>query len=138
MTATYDSLLAGTTTPGLYVWRGDPARDLGREAEGAGWRVLSLDTRDVASIEQFWDAVAAGWSLPEWFGRNLDALFDALADLTGMPVVLVWDGLGRVSDIDPVLVEAVVDVLRDASGQAAAFAVVVRGEPGVSGLDGLR
>ncbi|MCW2770375.1 MAG: hypothetical protein JWR27_1808 [Aeromicrobium sp.] len=138
MTATYASLLAGTTAPGLYTWRGDPTRDLAGEAERAGWRALTLDTRDVGSVEGFWDAVAAGWSLPEWFGRNLDALFDVLADLTGTPVVLVWDGLGPVSDIDPVLVAAVVDVLRDASGRATAFAVVVRDGPGVSGLDELQ
>lgn len=137
MTATYASLLAGTTTPGLFEWRGDPARDLTVEAVLADWQALALDTRAISSVEDFWDAVATSWELPDWFGRNLDALFDVLAERCETPTVLVWDGLSRLSDVDPVLAGEVVDVLRDTTGQAEAFAVVVRDDPGVSGFDGL-
>jgi RNAse (barnase) inhibitor barstar len=137
MTATYASLLAGTTAPGLFEWRGDPARDLVVDAVLAGWQALTLDTRGISSVDDFWHAVVKGWDLPEWFGRNLDALFDVLAERCETPTVLVWDGLARLSDVDPVLAAAVVDVLRDAAGQAEAFAVVVRDDRGVSGFDGL-
>lgn len=137
MTASYASLLAGTTSAGVFSWRGAAGHDLAQEARAAGWRVLALDTRAIASTADFWDAVARSWELPAGFGRDLDALFDVLADLTSVPTVLVWDGLVRLSDVDPVEASAVVEVLRDATGQARAFAVVVRDDLPVSEFDGL-
>ena len=137
MTASYASLLSGTTSPGLFSWRGDPAHDLIGQAEAAGWRALDLDTTAVASMSEFYDEVAMAWELPAWFGRNLDALFDALADITAEPTVLVWNGLRQLAEVDPVNASAVLDVLRDAVGQAASFAVIVLDDLGVSGFDGL-
>lgn len=137
MTASYASLLEGATSPGLFSWRGDPDRDLADEAVSAGWRALGLDTTEVDSVSAFYDVVAASWDLPSWFGRNLDALFDVLGDLTMTPTVLVWDGLRELGEVDPMHAAAVLDVLRDAVGQAPAFAVIVRDDLGVSEFDGL-
>lgn len=137
MTASYASLLSGATSPGLFSWRGDPDRDLAAEAEAAGWRALELDTTEVESVEAFYDEVTTAWELPSYFGRNLDALFDVLVDLTVEPLVLVWDGLRQLAEVDPMQAAAVLDVLRDAAGQADAFAVIVRDDLGVSEFDGL-
>ena len=137
MTATYASLLEGTTSPGLFSWRGDPDHDLATEAESAGWRALRLDTTDVRSVDEFYDQVSSQWELPSWFGRNLDALFDVLGDITQTPVVLVWDGLRQLADVDPMQAAAVLDVLRDAAGQAPSFAAIVLDDLGVSEFDGL-
>ncbi len=137
MTATFQSVLSGVVSPGLFSWRGRPERDLVGEAQAAGWQALSLDTRHVASFEEFYDEVALAWALPEWFGRNLDALFDVLADLALRPTVIAWDGLRQLADVDPVQTSAVVEVLRDACGQAAALVVIVRDDLEVSEFDGL-
>lgn len=137
MIVTYASVLAGTTQPGLFSWRGDPARDLTGEAELAGWRALQLDTSDVDSVHAFYDEISAAWALPSWFGRNLDALFDVLGDLTENPIVLVWDGSRQLAEVDPMMYSAVVDVLRDAVGQSESFAVIFRDDLGVSDFDGL-
>lgn len=137
MTASYASLLEGTTTGGLFSWRGDPDRDLAGEAEAAGWRALRLDTTGVQSVAEFYDEVANAWELPTWFGRNLDALFDVLGDLTATPTVLVWEGLRQLVVVDPMQGAAVLDVLRDAAGQASSFAVIVRDDLEVSEFDGL-
>lgn len=137
MTASYASLLEGTTSAGLFSWRGDPDRDLVGEAEAAGWRALRLDTTSVDSVPAFYDEVTRAWGLPTWFGRNLDALFDVLGDLTTTRVVLVWDGLRQLAEVDPMHASAVLDVLRDAAGQAPSFAVIVRDDLGVSEFDGL-
>jgi RNAse (barnase) inhibitor barstar len=137
MTASYVSLLNRTTSPGLFSWRGEPGRDLVGEAEAAGWRTLSLDSTGVSSVAEFYDELAASWQLPTWFGRNLDALFDALGDLTTEPTILVWSGLRQLAEIDPIHASAVLDVLRDAAGQAEAFAVIVLDDLGVSEFDGL-
>lgn len=137
MTASYASLLEGTTTPGLFSWRGDPGRDLAAEAEAAGWKALPLDTAGVESVTAFYDEVAEAWGLPTWFGRNLDALFDVLGDLTETPTVLIWHGLRQLAEVDPMHGAAVLDVLRDAAGQSPSFAVIVCDDLGVSELDGL-
>ena len=137
MTASYTSLLSGTTSPGLFSWRGDPDHDLVGQAEAAGWHALELDTTGVTSFVEFYDVVASSWQLPTWFGRNLDALFDVLGDLATEPTILVWNGLRQLADVDPVNASAVLDVLRDAAGQARSFAVIVLDDLGVSGFDGL-
>lgn len=137
MTATFDSVLSGVVSPGLFTWRGRADRDLVGEAQAAGWQALSLDTRRVTSFEGFYDEVATAWALPEWFGRNLDALFDALGDLAQRPTLIVWDGLRELADVDPVQTSAVVDVLRDASEQATALVLIVRDDLDVSEFDGL-
>jgi RNAse (barnase) inhibitor barstar len=137
MTASYASLLSGMTSPGLFSWRGASDRDLVGEAEAAGWQALTLDTTAVTSMSEFYDTVAAAWQLPAWFGRNLDALFDVLGDLTTEPTILVWNGVRQLTEVDPIQVSAVLDVLRDAAGQAASFAVIVLDDLEVSGFDGL-
>lgn len=137
MTASYSSLLNGTTSPGVFSWRGDPERDLAAEAEATGRRVLRLDNTGVDSVAAFYDDVVASWQLPTSSGRNLDALFDVLGDLTAEPTILVWDGLRQLAEIDSIQASAVLDVLRDAVGHATSFAVIVRDDLGVSGFDGL-
>lgn len=108
MTATFDSVLSGAVSPGLFTWRGRPDRDLVGEARAAGWQALSLDTRRVSSFDEFYAEVATAWALPEWFGRNLDGLFDALGDLAPRPTLIVWDGLRELADVDPVQTSTVV------------------------------
>jgi len=137
MTATYESLLAGTTAPGIFVWAGEATRDLTAIAVDAGWEALSLDTATVIDGEGFFEELAAGWGLPPWFGNNLDALFDMLGDITAVPTVLVWDDAGRLGAVEPDLALAVMDILRDSVGQAKAFAVILRGETGLNGFDAL-
>lgn len=137
MTATYDSLLAGLTSPGLYRWQGGAARDLASQAVDAGWEALSLDTSAVLDADGFYDELTAAWGLPPWFGSNLDALFDMLGEITAVPTILIWDELGSLGARQPDFTAAVLDVMRDCVEQAPAFAVVLRGDCGVSEFDAL-
>ncbi|WP_367115097.1 barstar family protein [Actinophytocola sp.] len=64
------------------------------------------------------DAIAAAMSFPDWFGRNLDALYDSLRDLSWLPAgehVLVWSAPEVLQAADPRAYQTIVDVLRDAS-----------------------
>jgi len=137
MTATFDSLLAGTTAPGIFQWAGDPSTDLASIAVDAGWEALSLDTSGVADSEGFYEELSSGWGLPPWFGNSLGALSDILGEITAVPTVLIWDDAGHLGAGEPDLVLAVIDMFRDWVGQAASFAVILRGESGLSGFDAL-
>ncbi len=44
---------------------------------------IVLDGLELASIEQVHDRFAQALDLPEWYGRNLDALFDCLTERRG-------------------------------------------------------
>lgn len=137
MTDTLRSMLAGDTAPGLFEWRGAPSADVAGEGRTAGWTVRELDTREVQDADQLYEQMMTAWALPEWFGRNLDALWDVLGDLAASPVLVVWDGCAELSAVDPQLAQNLLEMLRDASTQAQALAVVVRDAPALIGLDGL-
>lgn len=52
---------------------------------------------------------------PDWFGGNLDALYDALTDLPGPdPWLIVLDGL-LVNELDRDARDSILDVFRDAA-----------------------
>lgn len=41
---------------------------------------ITLDGLEIQSIEEVHDLFVRALDLPEWYGRNLDALFDCLTD----------------------------------------------------------
>ena len=50
-----------------------------------------LDGTGIFSRDQLHDALQQSLSLPQWYGRNLDALFDCLTDIAE-PVQLTLQG----------------------------------------------
>jgi len=63
------------------------------------------------------DAIAGALSFPNWSGRNLDALYDCLTDLSWLPAgehVLVWVGSDALKKSDPKVYLAIHSVLSDA------------------------
>jgi hypothetical protein len=74
------------------------------------------------------DAIADALAFPGWTGRNLDALYDALTDLSWLPEgehVLVWPDDGVFAEHDPRGAAAVESVLRDAQLRTAELGVRV-------------
>ncbi|MBT2394795.1 barstar family protein [Streptomyces sp. ISL-100] len=57
-----------------------PTDDLTPDLTPATASDLTVDLRGIplGSLDDFWDAVAGPCGLPEWFGRNLDAWWDAI------------------------------------------------------------
>jgi len=63
------------------------------------------------------DGIAAAMSFPSYFGRNLDALYDLLTDLSWLPRgehVLIWVGSEGFRAAEPKAYLAVRSVLSDA------------------------
>ncbi|MEV6227021.1 barstar family protein [Saccharopolyspora shandongensis] len=94
------------------------AREAVQEAEQRGAIAHVLDGADLISKRTTLDGIAAVLNFPEWTGRNLDALYDCLTDLSWLPEgehVLVWSGFQALAEHDPKAFGRINAVLRDAA-----------------------
>ncbi len=86
-------------------------------ARARGAYAHTMDGRYLGDKVATLDAIAAALSFPDWFGRNLDALYDCLTDLSWLPVgehVLIWVSSGGLATADPKAYLAIRGVLSDA------------------------
>jgi RNAse (barnase) inhibitor barstar len=92
-------LLAGRVEPGVYRWHTElSAADLSESVTGAGWSLAQI--ADVAETkDEVLGAIGAALGFPAHFGRNLDALWDSLRDLSA-PTVLLWETWGSAAYAD--------------------------------------
>ena len=71
--------------------------DVRKAANEVGYTVFDADLATVQSKSEFLAAVAQAIEAPEWFGKNWDALADALGDLSWKPapgyVLVLRNGL---------------------------------------------
>ena len=78
------------------------------------------------------DAFAEGLGLPEWFGRNLDALVDSLRDVGAhdTATVLLWDRPDEFKAQAPEDYTAVLDILAERAGDEGRprFVALVRSQ----------
>lgn len=97
-----------------------PRAGLRALAAQAGDRLVEVALADCATKDDAMAALARAFAFPDWFGANLDALYDALTDLPssngGWLVVL--DGL-LVNGLDRDTRDALLDVFRDAADDFA-------------------
>ncbi|GAA4613714.1 barstar family protein [Saccharopolyspora hordei] len=94
------------------------AREAVREAEQRGATVHVLDGHELVNKRTTLDGIAAVLNFPEWAGRNLDALYDCLTDLSWLDEgehVLVWSGSQALAEHDPKAFNKINAVLRDAA-----------------------
>ncbi len=50
-----------------------------------------LPGKAIRSLEEFYEEIAREFHFPEYFGRNLDALWDVLTTGIEGPIELVWE-----------------------------------------------
>ncbi|MEV7428808.1 MULTISPECIES: barstar family protein [unclassified Nocardioides] len=118
------ALLAGRVRPGVHRWEAaSDVPDVRHTVEHAGWRFAHLDGWVHPTRAETLEALGEALALPDWWGRNLDALADCLRDLDTDRTVLLWDGWGPLAREDPRSF-AVVRRLLGGSG----LAVLLRGE----------
>ncbi|GDY31429.1 barstar family protein [Gandjariella thermophila] len=93
------------------------AREAVAEAERRGAHPHRVDGLAMPGKAAALDAIARALSFPSYFGRNLDALYDCLTDLSWLPAgehVLVWSHPEVLRDGDPAGYDGVTATLRDA------------------------
>ena len=74
------------------------------ELSGTGWRVVRADASEDPTKAGTLEALGRALDLPRWWGRNLDALADCLADPEPSRwerTLLLWDGWSQLAAADP-------------------------------------
>lgn len=77
-----------------------------------------VDGNLVRDKESALDAIASALSFPDYFGKNLDALYDLLRDLSWLDEcehVLIWTAPETLRDADPSGYTGIERTLRDAA-----------------------
>jgi RNAse (barnase) inhibitor barstar len=122
------AVLAGREPVGLYAWEsGLTEAEVRHAVEHAGWSFAVVDGWTHQDKAALLTAMAATLAFPGWFGHNLDALADCLADVA-TPTVLLWDGWGPLAREDPATFGSVLEILAERTTTDPAFAVLLRGD----------
>ncbi len=75
---------------------------------------ITLDGRQMTNRETAHDHIKAQLSLPEYYGRNLDALYDLLTEWQEQTTIRLLDRGGLAQNLG-VYAEALMQTLRDAA-----------------------
>lgn len=99
-------------------------------AAAAGQRFVDIDCAGCHDKRAVLKAIGRGFGFPDWFGANLDALYDSLTDLPddahASGYVVVIEHLPREPDLDDEARAALLDVFRDAAEAFADRALALR------------
>ncbi|MEC3977257.1 barstar family protein [Amycolatopsis sp. H20-H5] len=111
----------------------ETAKEAAEHAYTRGAYPHVLDGRRAVDKTSTLSAIAEALSFPDYFGHNLDALYDCLTDLAWLPVgehVLIWAGSDALRAKEPKAYLAIRSVLSDAQrafdpGDSRRFSVVL-------------
>ena len=132
-------LIDGRRPPGVYRVDGSGALPgtLAAAARPRGLAAWVLDTAGAPSKAAFLDRCAHALALPAWFGRNWDALTDALRDLrapAGTGALVLWVHAGA---LEPEVLDVALDVFAGRTAVAPPFSVVLLDGPERASLGAL-
>jgi RNAse (barnase) inhibitor barstar len=98
-------------------------------AERAGHRFVLAECADCADKVAVLRAIGRAFAFPDWYGANLDALYDCLTDLPEREVpgwVVVLEGLPGEPRLSTEQLAALLDVFRDAADDFAERGIGLR------------
>lgn len=127
------SVLSGPAEAVLHhVDAGEAPADIERRVVQAGWRFAIVECEGATDKAAVMEAFRLGLGLPEWFGRNLDALVDVLRDVgfasagdpdadgtvseTTSATVVLWDRPDALRVAQPNLYDTIADILAERAG----------------------
>ena len=94
---------------------------------------IRLDGAGLCRREEAMELLGRALALPEWWGRNLDALYDCLTGL-GRPVRLELSGQAAMEETD--FGRRLRRVLEDAAADSSRFELAAEPEDGPAGNSG--
>ena len=119
-------LTDGSMSGGIYRVR-DSVPMIMTAVTDAGWSAAVVEPAERTA--ELYDHLATALDLPDWFGRNLDALWDVVTDLD-RPTVLIMADWTRFADARPARWEMIMELFAERCIRTPPFAVVlVSAEP---------
>ncbi|GAA1883233.1 barstar family protein [Streptomyces durmitorensis] len=111
----------------------EPMQPVLEAVRAAGMATVSIDLSGVSDKAAFMDRCARALELPDWFGRNWDALADCLTDLGWAPAapgrLLVVSGWQEYAEAAPqewiVAQEVFTDAVEYARGRGTGLEIVL-------------
>lgn len=86
----------------------------GAELAASGWKYIQVYAGSEGTQAEFFEHIAVALDFPQYFGRNLDALNDCLADLdfpSSGRIALGMDCFERLVACDPKFAHSVLDII---------------------------
>lgn len=126
--STLVGLLAGSDPQVPQRWHSARSvTEIGHTVQAAGWTFAHLDGARAQTKAEVLDALGDLLDLPDWYGRNLDALDDLLDDVVrgsgeevGGPtagIVLLWDDWQILAVQDPHTFRVLLEIFAAHSGR---------------------
>ncbi len=91
-----------------------------------GKRHYILNGKVIRSLDEFYDEISSQLSLPAYFGRNLDALWDVLSTEVEGPAEIVWQDAQASRQAMGEDFEKVVKVLKEIEGTREDLKVIIK------------
>ena len=82
---------------------------------------IILDSREFNNKEQFHDIIKDKLDFPEYYGKNLDALWDCLTGWIDLPLKLEWHGFNESKSKLGDYAEKILDVFHEAEEELEGF-----------------
>jgi ribonuclease inhibitor len=89
-------------------------------------RIIEIDGRQLHSREALHQLLQDKLQLGEHYGRNLDALWDALTGEVHMPLTIYWSFLDSTREMLGDYADQVIDVMREAQQEMHDFTLELR------------
>ncbi len=75
--------------------------------------IYTLDFSKVDSIEEVHNVIKAELDFPDYYGKNMDALWDCLTDMVGDPIHIELLGVERIQQLLPRDTKILLDTFKD-------------------------
>jgi ribonuclease inhibitor len=89
-------------------------------------REFRLSGKAIRNLQEFYDEIARTLPLPEYFGRNLDALWDVLTTDVEGSVELIWEDSAASKKSMGKAFDKISDLLREVEKEREDFKVHLR------------
>jgi ribonuclease inhibitor len=89
-------------------------------------RHYTLNGQGIHSLDDFYDEISRQLSLPAYFGRNLDALWDVLSTDVEGPVEIIWRNAQASKRAMGEDFEKVLKVLKELEGEREDFKLILQ------------
>ncbi len=119
-------LLNESSSADIYHLPGSMREKLDEACSASGFAKLSVNWHDAHNLDDALTALGHDLSFPEWYGANLDALYDCLTDFSWREApgyAITLEGAATLLAADPAAVEALNTVFSDAIAERAAQGV---------------